>query len=985
MEEAERIDRAVSPKADHLCVLVHGLWGNPRHLEYLRSTLEERYGKDKLRIVVATRNSNMYTYDGIEVGGERVAREIEEEVERLKEEGVYIKKLSMVGYSLGGLIARYTIGLLYSRGWFEKIVPVNFTTFASPHLGVKAPLNGYHTTAWNYVGSMTLSISGEQLFLADSFRQEGRPLLSILADPNSIFIKALTRFKRRTLYANIANDRSAPFYTTYISACDPFVDLETVDVKYFSGYTPVILDPDQPVQKARPREPVPFLTHLASRASSLMTQLPLYALLAILVPIGSTAFLINSGIQNFRSSQRIRLHEEGSAGMSFHDYRIPLMIENAKMAVEDAIEDVNGSTRIDYLTGDENITSGSESKSLQMSDGDDNSHGDEKLTTNSKTEPINGFPTLALSAEQFEMIKALDNVGFRKYPVWIHKIRHTHAAIVVRSPKKEYEEDILNAETASSEQIYFDGYLPIAKRLVGKSRLEGYLKQTALFYANHKDFQGSSHREYSFIANPTDLFDLSRPIPPKFRGLPAAPFLVPAVLDSLTDSNYAAITHVVPGEADSFCATAARASGGIVLTSDSDLLIHDLGPAGAVVFFDHLELVQCGEKHYQISSRIAQPSIIAQSLNLKDIRRFAFELKEDSSLTLQEVQRRTKTNIQTNRARSYEDFGKEYEEVSIVDATKLPSVELLDPRISEVILQCHGRSQGGLHMYMPFLIEDPSRSSAWNISIALRTLAYSAMAHYGGLPKQQSSILEHSRRDTRIVPVEIQLIDYASMLTNAESLNTQLEVIWKRYCSFPTAVIWKIFGMIEVFSWHLKSGRTFPLQKHAGTAIWSNNNTYVSWQDVQLSAQLQAALYSVRILKQVLTYVSRHYEPGSDTAFLLLLRRLKSFPSLRTLFPGNNSTTVVLSNAEVGSIFDFIRNSARKQENAELDDESASISIPTDNSFHIASVDDATAWVTIGSKHKKPKRQSKNSIANGPMSKRPLKRTNNIYGMLSDT
>ena len=388
----------------------------------------------------------MYTYDGIEVGGERVAQEIEEEVERLEKEGVYIKKLSMVGYSLGGLVARYTIGLLYSKGWFEKVAPVNFTTFASPHLGVKAPLNGYHTTAWNYIGSRTLSISGEQLFLIDSFRQEGRPLLSILADPNSIFIKALTRFKRKALYANITNDRSAPFYTTYISACDPFEDLEAVDVKYVPGYQPVILDPDKPVQRARPREPEPFLTKLIGRTSSLMTQIPLYALLAVLVPIGSTVFLINSGIQNFRSSRRIKLHEEGKAGFSFQNYRIPLMIESAKMAVEDAIEDVNGNERREYLSEDNRTPSRSESSTLQMSHGDTNSHGEEKLTTNTKPNPINGFPTLALSAEQFEMVKALDSVGFRKYPVWIHGIRHTHAAIVVRSPKKGFEEGKLVAK-----------------------------------------------------------------------------------------------------------------------------------------------------------------------------------------------------------------------------------------------------------------------------------------------------------------------------------------------------------------------------------------------------------------------------------------------------------------------------------------------------------------------------------------------------------
>ena len=537
----------------------------------------------------------------------------------------------------------------------------------------------------------------------------------------------------------------------------------------------------------------------------------------------------------------------------------------------------------------------------------------------------------------------------------------------------------------SSEQIYFDGYLPTAKRPVRISRLEGYLKQTKVFHANHKDLRRSLHKDYSSAATLTEVFDLSRPVPPKFRGLPAAPFLVPAVLDSLIDSKYAAITQVVPGEADSFCAAAARASGGIVLTSDSDLLIHNLGPAGAVVFFDNLKLLQYGEKHYEISARIAHSSKIAQNLDLNDLCRFAFELKEDSSLTLQEVRRRAKLNMQIDRIRDYKDFGKEYEELSIDDAPTLSSpAELLDPRISEMILQCREGLQGSLHVYMPFLIEDPSRSSAWNISIGLRTLAYSVMAHHGGFPRQkQQSILEHSRRDTRIVPVEIQLTDSVSSLRNAELLNTQLEVLWKRYSSFPPAIIWKIFGMIEIFSWYLKSERSLPLHNTAVKAVWGNKGTFISWQDIQLSAQLQAALYSVRILKQVLTYVSNYCELGTDT-FLPLLQRLKNFPLLRDLFPGDDSTTVAVSDTEIRSIFDFIRNSTREQENLELDDGSASVSILPNERVQNASVDETTVSVKIISKHKKLKRQSKNSIANGPTSKGPAKQTNNIYGLLSD-
>lgn len=51
-----------------------------------------------------------------------------------------------------------------------------------------------------------------------------------------------------------------------------------------------------------------------------------------------------------------------------------------------------------------------------------------------------GFPTLALANAQFRMIHNLDKLGFRKFPVWIHNDRHTHAAIILRLPVKRWEE-----------------------------------------------------------------------------------------------------------------------------------------------------------------------------------------------------------------------------------------------------------------------------------------------------------------------------------------------------------------------------------------------------------------------------------------------------------------------------------------------------------------------------------------------------------------
>ena len=57
--------------------------------------------------------------------------------------------------------------------------------------------------SWNVFGARTLSASGRQLFTIDRFRETGRPLLEVLADTSSIFIKGLAKFERRTLYASV--------------------------------------------------------------------------------------------------------------------------------------------------------------------------------------------------------------------------------------------------------------------------------------------------------------------------------------------------------------------------------------------------------------------------------------------------------------------------------------------------------------------------------------------------------------------------------------------------------------------------------------------------------------------------------------------------------------------------------------------------------------------------------------------------------------
>jgi triacylglycerol esterase/lipase EstA (alpha/beta hydrolase family) len=82
--------------------------------------------------------------------GERLANEVLSVVEQRRG----VKKISFVAHSLGGLVARYAIGRLYEpnnktkssseksrdegerlEGFIAGLEPMNFITFASPHLG----------------------------------------------------------------------------------------------------------------------------------------------------------------------------------------------------------------------------------------------------------------------------------------------------------------------------------------------------------------------------------------------------------------------------------------------------------------------------------------------------------------------------------------------------------------------------------------------------------------------------------------------------------------------------------------------------------------------------------------------------------------------------------------------------------------------------------------------------------------------------------
>ncbi|KAL4723712.1 hypothetical protein ACLX1H_009356 [Fusarium chlamydosporum] len=397
----------------------------PVVLEDVSGALRDKYSEDEVYILFAKRNSGNHTYDGIETGGERVCAEIEHELKAIEKKGGKITKLSIAGYSLGGLVSRYAIGLLYAKGVLDDLECMNFTTFATPHLGVRTPLKGWLSNIYNVLGARTLSMSGRQLFTIDNFRDTGRPLLAVLTDSDSIFMSGLKKFKRRTLYANIVNDRSVVHYTSAITKTDPYTDLDNVKLNYLKGYEGVVLDPDHPVSPSPKLQAQDTLSTDFESVKKWVKNVPWMLTIGVIIPIGVVVFLANSAVQTVRSAKRIKLHESGLAGLKIEDYRMPLRIKAIQDEVEQAYEVLNSAQDQQYLASDsdEDLAYGAE--------------GQKKLKRERRMSTP-GQPTLALTPEQFEMIENLDASGWRKFPVHIQKHRHSHAAIVVRMDKESF-------------------------------------------------------------------------------------------------------------------------------------------------------------------------------------------------------------------------------------------------------------------------------------------------------------------------------------------------------------------------------------------------------------------------------------------------------------------------------------------------------------------------------------------------------------------
>jgi hypothetical protein len=179
-------------------------------------------------------------------------------------------------------------------------------------------------------GSKLLSRTGEQFYGVDNY-SDGKSILEVMVEKDSVFFRGLSKFENVRFYANAILDRTVPYVTAAVEEFDPFLLHETngIKVKFDEQYSPVVESwslPDTPPVKPKPR---PFYKKVFSSNKDksdepkkqrpprlppfLRFRFPLniifYVSLPILIPLFFSYLTVQSSIETRASRKRIKLLE----------------------------------------------------------------------------------------------------------------------------------------------------------------------------------------------------------------------------------------------------------------------------------------------------------------------------------------------------------------------------------------------------------------------------------------------------------------------------------------------------------------------------------------------------------------------------------------------------------------------------------------------------------------------------------------------------
>ncbi|CUS08680.1 unnamed protein product [Tuber aestivum] len=409
---------------------------------------------------------------------------------------------------------------------------------------------------------------------------------------------------------------------------------------------------------------------------------------------------------------------------------------------------------------------------------------------------------------------------------------------------------------AKIAKIYFDGALPASKRPTRISRLEELLRKLCKFHASYAHTLPRCADRSARL----EVFSEKAVYAPASSPLPAPPFLVVATLEALSRGGYADRTSTVPGEAEGYAARDAIAAGGVVLTSDSDLLLFrgEGGGDWGVVMLKDLEVNFSTRK---ISTVLFRPDDIAKGFGL-ELAFLGYLSRCEPYTSFSALRERCVQIAERGKGgASVEEMGWKWQEFAAGYA--LPEGDggrLLDPRIGEV-LSLRGSVGRKKEMFLPVLWEDTSRASAWDVCRGVRVLAYSVLFP-GDMSLEEISRRGHGISGTpvEIFPAKEVKRKLQAIISESQEKDWQARYILQQIAkTFATRNQPPPHTSILESSASLLSGGNNPTTgKEPASARWT-------WERIQTFAMLQAAWYSLLLLSEVLKETT-----GSEIALGIL-------------------------------------------------------------------------------------------------------------------
>ncbi|PYH40233.1 PIN and XPG domain-containing protein [Aspergillus saccharolyticus JOP 1030-1] len=460
------------------------------------------------------------------------------------------------------------------------------------------------------------------------------------------------------------------------------------------------------------------------------------------------------------------------------------------------------------------------------------------------------------------------------------------------------------------EKICFDGALPPSKQTTRLARLEKSRRRLGSFRTSQLGCSLASSMSAKVRFESFENILQSRSLPPNFTLVPENPFIVPTVYEDLRQRwtkekilqtvpvpswmsmvadrlefvSWADITIMVPGEADCYCAYVAKQTGCSILTSDSDLLLYDIGSSGSIVFLNSINCERTESESRTTAQRLC-PMTVAKQLGLSTLLPLAFELNLRPRAGLNELIRRSKVIDKANDpASDFSHFTREYliSPNIRIDQVEQQYPQSLDTRVSEVVSQyilretyLHKRS---LNMYLVMLNEDPKRQCAWMQGRLFRAMGYSFFNLTQAPHKRHDFIIEHIRRGDRITADLITLKNRPWVRSEMQSLLNQLDVVrLKTGMEIDCPLYWRTFALYTILGTQTGIQNLKPAQLEQFLTCGYMDNM-LNWEDVHTSAQMQSVLYSLRILKQLIEISET---PDKETTQICAF--LAHLPSLHVL------------------------------------------------------------------------------------------------------